>query len=249
MTGEAYLHVEYAAFAKLAAIRWPDGPVCPRCRRRERIRRPSQRAKKLRNLTCRSCGAHFSVTAGTIFQGCHVPLHNWLLACKLVAETDAKAAELCSTLKVTYKTARRMKRLIKAALGSDPAPDFDAALRVILSEPSRSPLTAATGAARLRYARKLTAGAGDETAKTLSGEPARGGAAGHRLLHVWSGLVHRLLRVLTGLVGRLLLIVPSGVARGRGRGDKRRSEEAGQCAGRQDDDSHPHPLDLETGHS
>lgn len=58
----------------LIALRWPDGPVCPRCGQREgvAIRRALWR--------CNACRHETSVTAGTVFQDSKLPLTVWFRA-------------------------------------------------------------------------------------------------------------------------------------------------------------------------
>ena len=55
--------------AYLEGLRWPEGVRCPRCGsdKISRIRTRDQ-------LDCGSCRYRFSVTAGTIFHGSHLPL-------------------------------------------------------------------------------------------------------------------------------------------------------------------------------
>jgi transposase-like protein len=57
--------------AYLAALRWPEGFVCPRCGGRKAW--PAQRGR----LICADCRHQASVTAGTIFQDSHLPLRFW----------------------------------------------------------------------------------------------------------------------------------------------------------------------------
>jgi transposase-like protein len=58
----------------LAALRWPEGFVCPRCGGRKAW--PAQRGR----LICAVCRHQASVTAGTIFQDSRLPLRIWLRA-------------------------------------------------------------------------------------------------------------------------------------------------------------------------
>jgi transposase-like protein len=58
----------------LAALRWPEGFVCPRCQQTADWRMSSG----LR--LCRGCRHQASVTAGTVFQDSHVPLTLWFRA-------------------------------------------------------------------------------------------------------------------------------------------------------------------------
>src|SRR6516225_4139136 len=65
---------EEACAEYLAALRWPEGWVCPRCggAKAWAVRRSRRR--------CDQCRYEMSVTAGTIFQDSHVPLTIWFRA-------------------------------------------------------------------------------------------------------------------------------------------------------------------------
>jgi transposase-like protein len=65
---------EAACEAYLFAVRWPEGFVCSHCMRTE--------AWKLGSgiFRCRSCRRDISLTAGTVFQGSHLPLRLWFQA-------------------------------------------------------------------------------------------------------------------------------------------------------------------------
>ena len=65
---------EAACLNYLAALRWPDGFVCPQCA-------GSQAWQTKRGLWhCRSCGRQTSVTAGTLFHRTRKPLTLWFRA-------------------------------------------------------------------------------------------------------------------------------------------------------------------------
>jgi transposase-like protein len=58
----------------LAALRWPEGFVCPRCQGGT-----SWAASRGRRV-CTTCGYQGTVTAGTIFEGTHIALPVWFRA-------------------------------------------------------------------------------------------------------------------------------------------------------------------------
>ncbi len=60
--------------AYLAALRWPEGFICPSCGGRRAW--PAQRAR----LVCADCRHQATVTAGTIFQDTRLPLPLWCRA-------------------------------------------------------------------------------------------------------------------------------------------------------------------------
>lgn len=106
----------------LERIRWPDGPVCPKCG--EAGREPYRLPHKTRRLyKCRACRKQYSVTVGTIFESSHVPLNKWLLAFYLLCSSKKggmSAHQLHRSLGVTYKTAWFMFRRVREAM-RDPA--------------------------------------------------------------------------------------------------------------------------------
>ncbi|RWK66850.1 IS1595 family transposase [Mesorhizobium sp.] len=119
---EPHFHDEEAAFERLEAIVWPNGPVCPKCgncdeTRFSRIRGATARAG-LR--TCLECKKQFTVKVGTVFESSHVPLHKWFQAAHLMASSKKgiSAHQLHRTLQVTYKTAWFMAHRIREAMRS-----------------------------------------------------------------------------------------------------------------------------------
>ena len=58
----------------LCALRWPEGFVCPRCA----SKKAWQTSRKL--WVCVRCQYHASITAGTVFEGSHLPLSTWFKA-------------------------------------------------------------------------------------------------------------------------------------------------------------------------
>ena len=96
----------------LEQLRWPRGPVCPRC---------DSKATKIANrfqYDCDSCHYQFSVTAGTIFHDSHLSLWKWFLATYLITESrkGMSSNQLKRMLKVTYKTAWYLTHRIRAAM-------------------------------------------------------------------------------------------------------------------------------------
>lgn len=68
----------------LAACRWPDGFVCPRCGNRR-----AYELVKLSRRQCTACRQQVSVTAGTILHNTKTPLTVWFWAAYLMA-TDKR---------------------------------------------------------------------------------------------------------------------------------------------------------------
>ncbi len=105
--------------AYLEELRWPNGPVCPRCES-ESVSRIVERHQ----FDCNSCRYQFSVTAGTLFHDSHLPLWKWFLGIYLIAESKKgiSAKQLQRMLKVSYKTAWYMGHRIREAMGDDDQP-------------------------------------------------------------------------------------------------------------------------------
>ncbi|MCK4271128.1 IS1595 family transposase [bacterium] len=97
----------------LERLRFPDGPECPRCKSRA-----ISRIKTVHKFQCLKCRYMFSVTAGTIFHGSHLPLNKWILATFLLcnARKGISAKQIQRDLKVTYKTAWYMMHRIRRAM-------------------------------------------------------------------------------------------------------------------------------------
>lgn len=75
---------EEACQQYLAACRWPDGFVCPRCGKRH-----AYELVRLRRWECASCGHQVSLTAGTILHNTKTPLTVWFWAAYLMT-TDKR---------------------------------------------------------------------------------------------------------------------------------------------------------------
>ena len=97
----------------LAAQRWPDGFVCPKCGHKHSCR--------LSNglYQCTHCHRQTSVTAGTVLHHSHVSLSKWFLAFYFVSQDKrgVSAVQLSNQIGVTYKTAWSMLRRIRSAMG------------------------------------------------------------------------------------------------------------------------------------
>jgi len=74
----------------LEKLRWPSGPVCPKCGKKE-IARVVNRDAVLR---CTDCQTQFTVTAGTVFNDSHLPLSRWFIATFLLCESKKGVSAL-----------------------------------------------------------------------------------------------------------------------------------------------------------
>ena len=98
----------------LYQLRWPDGFVCPKCKRQTKA------WPKGENLfECSECGRQTSVIAGTIFQDTRKPLRNWFTAIWWVTtqKSGASAAGLQQVLGLgSYQTAWTWLHKIRTAM-------------------------------------------------------------------------------------------------------------------------------------
>jgi transposase-like protein len=112
---------EPTARAALEALRWPDGPVCPKtsCGATGSAVAKIGGVKQSHRsglYRCKDCRGQFTVTVGTIFERSRVPLQNWLWAVHLLSYEHPSIRELQLELGVTYKTALQMWKRVCAVL-------------------------------------------------------------------------------------------------------------------------------------
>jgi transposase-like protein len=97
----------------VANLRWPNGPVCPRCGGVEHSYLTTRRLWK-----CKACKKQFSVKVGTIFQDSALGLDKWLPAVWLIANSKngISSHELSRSLGITQKSAWFMLHRIRLAM-------------------------------------------------------------------------------------------------------------------------------------
>lgn len=104
-----------ACWAHLEAVRWPDGPVCPKCGSIDN----AHHVGRAHYRRCNACKAKFRVTHGTPFEGTHLPLRTWFTALYLVAAASKgiPSVKLGEHLGVGQKTAwflgQRIRRMME----------------------------------------------------------------------------------------------------------------------------------------
>ena len=98
---------------------YPTFPDLP-CRKCEEVR-PHHRLKQRKAYSCQKCGTHVYPLAGTIFEKSRTPLKSWFYAMYLMSTTrmGISAKQVERELGVTYKTAWRMFRQIRALMDED----------------------------------------------------------------------------------------------------------------------------------
>ena len=75
---QEYFISERAAYEKLVAMTWPNGPVCPRCACHDRIYDLGHIRADLKK--CGGCRKQFTIRTCTIVAGSHMRLNRWLQA-------------------------------------------------------------------------------------------------------------------------------------------------------------------------
>ncbi|HET9578812.1 MAG TPA: IS1595 family transposase [Gemmatimonadales bacterium] len=102
----------------LESLRWPEAPVCPRCRTIGGHYRLDGKAHRRGVWKCHACRAQFTVTVGTVFGRSKIALNVWLQAVHLLCSSTQpiSSRHLQRLLGVSYKTARSMSRRIREAM-------------------------------------------------------------------------------------------------------------------------------------
>ncbi len=118
---------EQVCIDAVAAMRWPDGPVCPHCEAKEPYYLATQKRWK-----CRSCRKQFSVKVGTIFEDSPISLCKWLPALWMLVndKNGISSYELHRALGISQKSAwfvlHRLRLVLKNnslfKLGGDGGP-------------------------------------------------------------------------------------------------------------------------------
>ena len=113
-----------AAREALEALRWPDGPRCPRCSSggSEVFRIGGEKQSHREGLfQCKPCRRQFSVTVGTVLERLRVPLSTWVRAAHAFSYKGSaygkhgkpSLTQLETEIGVSYRTVLRMRDIIK----------------------------------------------------------------------------------------------------------------------------------------
>jgi transposase-like protein len=97
----------------IAALRWPNGPVCPRC---EATNIASISTRPI--WRCRACQKQFSVKVNTIFEDSPIGLEKWAAAIWLLGncKNGVSSCEIAQDLGITQKSAWFMLHRIRRAM-------------------------------------------------------------------------------------------------------------------------------------
>jgi transposase-like protein len=104
-----------SCWAHLEAVRWPDGPICPKCGSVN----DAHLVGRAHYRRCNGCRAKFKVTHGTPFEGTHLPMRTWFKALYLTAAASKSlsSVKLAEHLGVGQKTAwslgQRIRRIME----------------------------------------------------------------------------------------------------------------------------------------
>jgi transposase-like protein len=115
---------EDEARAMLEKIRWPDGMVCPQCESKN-VTRIKAKSNKVRDglIQCNSCRKQFTVTVGTVMQGSHITLRQWVQAFYSICshKKGVSALQLQRNLGLrSYRSAWHLAHRIRKAMETDP---------------------------------------------------------------------------------------------------------------------------------
>lgn len=107
---------EEAVISHFVKVRYPEGIKCPFCSN-EKV---YQRKERLKVYQCGKCHNNFSVFKDTIFEKSDTDLRKWMYAIHLFlnAKKGVSGYQLQREIKVTYKTAWRMLKQIRTAMGN-----------------------------------------------------------------------------------------------------------------------------------
>ena len=108
----------------LEDIRWPNGIECPHCQSKNVVRITSE-AKTVRDglLRCKDCRKQFTVTVGTIMQGSHIALRQWVQAFYSMCshKKGVSSLQLQRNLGLhSYRSAWHLTHRVRAAMREDP---------------------------------------------------------------------------------------------------------------------------------
>jgi transposase-like protein len=104
---------EQVCIDTVSALRWPDGPVCPKCGHNQHYYLATQKRWK-----CKKCSKQFSVKVGTIFEDSPISLDKWLAALWMLVncKNGISSYEVGRDLGITQKSAWFVLHRLRLAL-------------------------------------------------------------------------------------------------------------------------------------
>lgn len=108
-----YFSDEQTCIETIAALRWPNGSVCPKCEHTQHYYLATQRRWK-----CKQCKKQFSVKVGTIFEDSPIGLDKWLIALWMLVncKNGISSYEVGRALGLTQKSAWFVMHRLRLAL-------------------------------------------------------------------------------------------------------------------------------------
>jgi transposase-like protein len=108
-----YFSDEQVCIDTIAKMRWPTGPVCPKCSGTEHYYLKTQKRWK-----CKKCAKQFSVKVGTIFEDSPISLDKWLVALWMLVncKNGISSYEVGRALGLTQKSAWFVLHRLRLAL-------------------------------------------------------------------------------------------------------------------------------------
>lgn len=108
-----YFSDEQVCIDAVAALRWPNGPTCPKCNHIEHYYLATQKRWK-----CKKCAKQFSVKVGTIFEDSPITLDKWLIALWMLVncKNGISSYEVHRALGITQKSAWFVLHRLRLAL-------------------------------------------------------------------------------------------------------------------------------------
>ncbi len=108
-----YFSDEQVCIDTISKMRWPKGPVCPKCGNGEHYYLATQKRWK-----CKKCYKQFSVKVGTIFEDSPITLDKWLAALWMLvnAKNGISSYEMGRALGLTQKSAWFVLHRLRLAL-------------------------------------------------------------------------------------------------------------------------------------
>jgi transposase-like protein len=110
-----YFSDEQTCIDTVASLRWPNGPVCPKCEGTEHYYLAIQKRWKCKNG---KCSKQFSVKVGTIFEDSAIGLDKWLIALWMLVscKNGISSYEVGRDLGITQKSAWFVMHRLRLAL-------------------------------------------------------------------------------------------------------------------------------------
>lgn len=111
----------------LENIRWPDGLICPHCNSKN-VTHLNPKSEKVRDgvIQCNACHQQFTVTVGTVMEGSHITLRQWVQAFYSMCshKKGVSALQLQRNLGLgSYRSAWYLAHRIRLAMKEGPFAD------------------------------------------------------------------------------------------------------------------------------